>query len=238
MADPKTDGRMIRKDVSGSHKIAALSPEAAVLFFMLIPHYNAHGKMNGGPGYIKDEIVPYIEYFTYENLATYLTEISIKTNVKWFRHEGRWWLHSLKFLSDHQKLDAAKLGQDLLPTYSGVSPDLVESEYPHKEEVEVEVKEEEKEKPDACGKVEKSPETEDEALIRAQQRLVDKRSGLGIREPGNPVKQEPIIGIREPETPERQVDEQRLNSGEPGQLRAETAVIPMVRPVAVNAGVG
>lgn len=142
MADPRTDGRMVRKDVSDSLKIAALSPQAAVLFFMLIPHYNSHGKMNGGPGHIKDEIVPHIDYFTYDNLAGYLLEISDKTNVKWFRRDGRYWIHSLKFLSDHQKLDAKKLGADLLPSYSGVSLELSPEIVGHEVEVEGEEKEE------------------------------------------------------------------------------------------------
>lgn len=117
MASPKASGRMVRKKISESEKFASLSPEAAVLFVMLIPHFNAHGKMPGGPGVIKDEIVPLIPYFSYENLPQYLQEISDKTNVKWFRVGTKWWIHSLNFLSKHQDLRPDKLGSDDLPSY-------------------------------------------------------------------------------------------------------------------------
>ena len=117
MASPKASGRMIRKSVSDSDKIASLTPVAAVLFMMLIPHFNAHGKMPGGPGVVKDEVVPLIPYLTYENLPEYLQEISDKTNVKWFRRGNKWWLHSLHFNSEHQELRIDKMGADTLPGF-------------------------------------------------------------------------------------------------------------------------
>jgi len=117
MAAPKASGRMIRRTISESERFAALRAEAAVLFVMLIPHFNSYGKMSGGPGTIKDEIVPLIPYFSYENLPDFLQEISAKTNVKWFRKGGRWWLHSLHFLSEHQDLRTDKMGSDDLPSY-------------------------------------------------------------------------------------------------------------------------
>jgi uncharacterized phage protein (TIGR02220 family) len=127
---------MINKNISDSNGFASLSCEAAVLFTMMIPHFNSHGKMNGGPGYIKDEICPLIPYLTYKNIKSLLMEISEKTNVKYFEFEGRWWIHSINFLSDHQTLNPSRLGEDLLPSYSRVSPELV----PPEVEVEVEVK--------------------------------------------------------------------------------------------------
>lgn len=132
MASPKASGRMIRKSISESEKIASLSPIAAVLFVMLIPHFNAHGKMPGGPGVIKDECVPLLPYLTYENLPDYLQEISDKTNVKWFKCGSKYWLHALKFNTEHQELRTDKMGADTLPNYpqsdidrscSGVVPD-------------------------------------------------------------------------------------------------------------------
>lgn len=136
MANPQTDGRMLNKAISDSKKFAALSEKAAVLFAMLVPHYNSHGKMNGDPGYVKGVICPRIPYIDVAALPALLQEISDKTNTKWFEHDGRYWIHNTKFLTDHQKLDPKKLGRDLLPTYSRVSPELVTHE------VEVEVEEE------------------------------------------------------------------------------------------------
>ena len=116
---------MIRKDISNSRGFARLSPEAAVLFVMMIPHYNPFGKMNGHPGYIKGEICPYVPYLTEQNIPLLLAEINDKTNVKWFIHEDRHWVHSINFRTKHQKLDSLKLGRDLLPDYPQPSRNLV-----------------------------------------------------------------------------------------------------------------
>lgn len=131
-------GRMINKDISNSKRFASLSPEAAVLFAMLIPHYNSHGKLNGGSGYIKDEICPHVSYLNSETIPVLLAEISEKTNVKWFERDGRYWIHSINFLTDHQELDPKRLGKDSLPDYSETCQKQVLPE------VEVEVKEKEK----------------------------------------------------------------------------------------------
>ena len=135
MATPIAKGRIISRAISDSKKFAQLSPQAAVLFCMLIPHYTSHGKMNGDPGYIKAEVCPRIPYLTIANLPGMLDEISAKTNVKWFAVDGRYWIHSTKFLSDHQKLRKDRLGDDLLPDYSRTTPGPVR----HEVEVEVEV---------------------------------------------------------------------------------------------------
>lgn len=127
MASPKASGRMIRTSISESDKFASLSPMAAVLFCMLIPHYNTHGKLFAGPGHIKDLVCPHVPYFSYDNLPEYLQEISDKTSVKWFKSAGKMWLHSLHHLSEHQELRADKMGKDSLPAYesSGSSPGVV-----------------------------------------------------------------------------------------------------------------
>lgn len=153
---PSADGRMLRRDIANSSGFASLSPMAAVLFCMLIPHFNAHGKLNGGAGFIKDEVCPKVPYLTYENIPGLLQEISGKTSVKYFEHDGRRWLHSLNFLTHHQKLRPEKLGEDKLPSWSkellensGTTPGVVQDYsgttpkiLPHEEEVEEEVEEE------------------------------------------------------------------------------------------------
>lgn len=131
----KTEGRMMRKSISNSKGFASLSPEAAVLFCMLIPNLDSYGKLNGGPGYIKDEICPRVSYLTLELLPTLLKEISDKTNIKWFDVDGRMYLHSLSFLKKHQRLSTDRIGADTLPSYSGFTLELLALEV----EVEVEV---------------------------------------------------------------------------------------------------
>jgi hypothetical protein len=134
-SNPRTKGRMINKSISDSRGFASLTPESAVLFCMILPHLNSHGKMNGGPGFIKDEVCPRLSYITEKNIKNCLQEINAKTNIKWFEHEGRLWIHSVSFLEKHQALPMDKLGKDSLPSYSRVSPELLH----HEVEVEVEV---------------------------------------------------------------------------------------------------
>src|SRR3990167_7192647 len=110
----KTEGRMIKKSISESKGFARLSPKAAVLFCMTIPHLNSHGKSKGGPGYVKEEICPLVPYLTLKNIPRLYREISEKTNLKCFQFEGRFWLHATNFLKKHQKLDKDKLGEDRL----------------------------------------------------------------------------------------------------------------------------
>lgn len=138
----RPEGRMIRKDISNSDKIASLSPKSLALFGMLIPHFNAHGKMNGNLYFIKGEVVPKIKWFTLAVIKACLTEISEKTNVKWFQKDGMWYLHSLNF-EDHQDLREDRRGDDRLPDYSRSIPGLVRPEVEVEVEVEVESKEEE-----------------------------------------------------------------------------------------------
>jgi len=120
-------GRMINVDISDSHGFASLKPEAAVLFCMLIPHFNAHGKMSAGTGTIKETVCPRVSYLTTKNIPTLLAEISSKTSVKYFEYDGRCYLHSLKFLNEHQTLRTDRLGPDLLPDYSGTNPGILQS---------------------------------------------------------------------------------------------------------------
>lgn len=152
MANPQADGRMINRAISDSDKFASLTPEAAVLFTMIIPWFNAHGKMNGGAGYIKDEICPKVQYLTYQNIPELLKEISEKTNVKWFQFNGRYWLHSLSFNSEHQKLD--KKGTDKLPSFS---PELV-SDQSETSQAPVEIKSPLKDKDNTNTKAKGTPE--------------------------------------------------------------------------------
>ncbi len=126
MPAPLSEGRMIRRDAANSMKLASLSPMALALFLMMIPHFNPHGKMNGDPMYIKSVVVPLIPWFTLPVIQEALAEIDTKTNVKWFEHGGRWYLHSLSWL-EHQKLREDRLGADHLPSYSS-TPRLLREE--------------------------------------------------------------------------------------------------------------
>lgn len=138
MAAPISKGRMIRKDISRSKGFAALSKDAQVLFCMMIPHLNSHGKMNGSPHFVKGEVCPLIKFLTVAVIGRCLKEINAKTSVKWFERDGLFWVHATHF-KEHQNLDTNKLGTDEMPGFllhdqSGTSSELVS----HEDEVEVE----------------------------------------------------------------------------------------------------
>ena len=139
MAAPISDGRMIRKDISKSKGFAAMPHDAQLLFCLLIPHFNSHGKMNGNPYFIKGEVVPLLDCYGTSAIERCLLEISAHTNVKWYEVDGIMYLQATKW-EEHQQIRQDKIGKDLLPDYSGTTPVIVPLEV--KEEVKEEVEEE------------------------------------------------------------------------------------------------
>jgi hypothetical protein len=98
---------------------AALSPKAAVLFFLLLARVNGHGKMDGDVYTIKGSCCRYVDYLSIEELPGLLQEISRHTSVKWFEDaEGNHWVHALKFAAYNQGLRRDRMGKDKLPSYN------------------------------------------------------------------------------------------------------------------------
>jgi hypothetical protein len=109
---------MINVSISLSAKVGALSPETLALFCMLIPHFNAHGKMLANPHLIKGLVCPLVGWLTPEKVKACLVEISEKTSVKfWQDDRGIFYLHSLHWV-EHQTLKSDRLGPDHLPSWS------------------------------------------------------------------------------------------------------------------------
>lgn len=135
---------MITKDISKSTKVASLSKDSLILFLMIIPNLDSHGKMSGSPYSVKGQVVPRIKFFTIKTVERCLKEINEKTNIKWFQKDGLYWIHAINW-KEHQNLNPNKIGRDELPSYSGLTTELVS----HEVEVEVEGKVEEKGKEEA-----------------------------------------------------------------------------------------
>lgn len=138
--EKKLAGRIIDQNISRSKKIAQLSPKSLALFTLLIPHFNSHGKMNGEPHYIKGQVCPLINWLSIQEIKKCLVEISKKTNVKWYIHEGLYYLQSLNW-KEHQP-GLRRLGPDLLPEWSRSGPGVLPPEVEVEFDVEVEVEEE------------------------------------------------------------------------------------------------
>ncbi len=111
-----TPGRMLRRSICNSRKIAALSDRSLRLWVYIIPWFNSHGKLNGEAAYIKGECCPLDSKLTIKNIPPLLKEISQKTNIIWFKRNGRWYLQSKSF-KKHQELEWSKVGADHLPSY-------------------------------------------------------------------------------------------------------------------------
>lgn len=116
------EGHMLNTSLSTSRGFASLSPEAAVLFCMIIPHLNNQGKMRAEGGLVKYTCCPFVRYINEDNVQPLLEEISKKTNLKWFRDEkGDYYLHSVSW-ERHQNLRWSRHGRDKMPSYSGTTP--------------------------------------------------------------------------------------------------------------------
>ena len=143
----KAIARMLTKEISKTEKLPELSKDSLILFFLLIPHLDSHGKMNGDPYFVKGEVCPRFKWFTIPKIRSCLKDITSKTNVKWFEYQGLFYIHSLNFMEHQPGLRLERAGKDIFPNYSdslqevqsksGVSPD--ELHYEVEEEVEEEV---------------------------------------------------------------------------------------------------
>ena len=122
--------RMIHESISKSIKFASLSIEAQILFVLLIPHLNAYGKMNGDPHYIKGMVTPLLEYSTITLIQRCLEEINDKTNVKWFKSDGLYYIHAIHW-DKYQRFQSDRRGENKLPEYSKSTP-TVKSKYKSK----------------------------------------------------------------------------------------------------------
>jgi len=136
MANPKAPGRMIKKSIAHSNGFAKLSPEAGVLFCLILPHLDCHGKLSGELYTVKGVAAPKLEYMNLKVIESCLKEITIHTNLKWWKDKkGGCWLHAINF-QKHQKLRDDRMGDDYLPSWdasiitdmckSGSNPGLVQ----------------------------------------------------------------------------------------------------------------
>lgn len=127
----EASARLISKKASKSRKLPNLSPDALVLFFLLIPNLNSHGKMEGDPHYVKGKVVPRFKRMTPKKIAKYLAEISTHTNVKYFPVDGIYYIHSLNFKTHQPGLRANRMGPNLLPSYTPENIELPEHSRSH-----------------------------------------------------------------------------------------------------------
>ena len=97
---------------------ARLSPKAAVLFMVILPRLNCHGKMEGDIYAIKGLCCRYIDYINIKDLHGLLHEITRNTSVKWWEDaDGNAWIHATKYGDYNKGLRKDRMGKDKLPSY-------------------------------------------------------------------------------------------------------------------------
>ena len=95
----KAESRLIYSSISTSERVSSLGAKGALLYTWLIPHCDAQGRIQGKSKVIKQEVVPFIDDITTEDIANAL-ELMQEVNlvIKYKDSKGRpliqiadWW---------------------------------------------------------------------------------------------------------------------------------------------------
>jgi hypothetical protein len=109
------EGRLLKKSVSTSTKLAELTNDSArLLYTWLIPHLDVNGRFYADPGQIKTEIVPRLASFTVENVQAYLEDMQSKELLVIYERQGKKYLQVKRF-NTHQKIDRKKEAEPTIP---------------------------------------------------------------------------------------------------------------------------
>lgn len=112
------DGRMLKKQISRSKKLARLKTDSArMLYTWIIPHLDIEGRLEADPHIVKGEVVPRLETFTPENIQEYLEDMAAEELIILYHHEGDQFLQLVKF-EDHQSLRKDKEAASRIPAPS------------------------------------------------------------------------------------------------------------------------
>ena len=95
----KAESRLIYSSISTSERVASLGANGALLFTWLITHCDTQGRMPGKPTVIKQQVVPFIEEITTEDVEQALEQMEKEKLVTLYKDKkGRsliqvtdWW---------------------------------------------------------------------------------------------------------------------------------------------------
>lgn len=92
------DGRMIKKLISTSKKLANLKTDSArLLYTWLIPHLDIEGRFSGEPDIVKGYIVPRLKTMDYDKIDAYLADMHENNLIDLYEVEGDKYLELIKF---------------------------------------------------------------------------------------------------------------------------------------------
>ncbi|MEW6097492.1 MAG: hypothetical protein AB1567_13385, partial [bacterium] len=109
------EGRMLKKVISTSRKLAELKTDSArLLYTWLIPHLDIEGRFYGDEDIIKGSIVPRIKTFTSEKIKECLQDMVNTGLINWYEVDGDKYLQFTVF-EKHQNLNRDREGKSQIP---------------------------------------------------------------------------------------------------------------------------
>ena len=128
------EGRMLKKKISKSRRVNALSSDSArLLYTWLIPHLDIEGRFSADPDVVKGEIFPRLKHFTASIIEKLLYELADKELIVLYQNDGDRYLQLRKF-ADEQWLrkDKEKASEIAAPGESELISGLAPAQSPPK----------------------------------------------------------------------------------------------------------
>ncbi len=121
------DGRMLKKQISRSRRLAELKTDSArLLYTWIIPHLDVKGRIEADPNIIKGEVVPRLTTYTLPKIQEYLEDMAAVGLITLYRSDGDQYLEMRKF-EDHQSLRLNREAPSRIPSpeESGTTPGVI-----------------------------------------------------------------------------------------------------------------
>lgn len=110
------DGRMLKKVISDSKKLASLKSDSArLLWTWILPYLDIEGRYYADPDMIKGKVVPRVKTFTPENINDYLSEMDSVGLITLYESEGEKYLQFRNF-KEFQNLRESKEAKSKIPS--------------------------------------------------------------------------------------------------------------------------
>lgn len=123
-----SDGRMLKKQISMSRRLAELKTDSArLLYTWIIPHLDIKGRLSANPFVLKGTVVPRIETMTAETIEEYLLDMARVGVIVLYSVDGDEYLELRKF-GDHQYLRADREAPSVIPDPAEPTPDELRSD--------------------------------------------------------------------------------------------------------------
>jgi hypothetical protein len=109
------DGRMLKKAVSTSRKLADLKTDSArLLYTWILPHLDIEGRFSASPDIIKGYIVPRLKSMTPKKIAVYLEDLADNDLILLYSDNDDEYLELIKF-KNFQTLRKDRESPSLIP---------------------------------------------------------------------------------------------------------------------------